>query len=127
MQKRLMNLKILLPFHVFARATDVLRIVAHTEAGSFSLFPHRPDCTAALAPGILSYETQAEGEVHVAVDQGVLIKIGQEVVVSVRRAMAGADLAQLREAVEKDFLVVDKQETHVRSLLAKLDSSFLGR
>ena len=127
MQATLMNLKILLPFHVFAQAADVLRIVAHTEAGSFGLLPNRLDCVAALVPGILTYETRSGGEVHVAVDEGMLIKVGPDVVVSVRRAMGGADLGQLRAAVEREFLVIDEHERDVRSVMAKLETGFLRR
>ena len=89
--------------------------------------PHRLDCVAALVPGILVYETRADGEVYVAVDEGVLIKVGQEVVVSVRRAMRGADLGQLREAVEREFMVLDEHERDVRSVMTKLETSFLRR
>ena len=71
MQPARMNLKILLPFRIFAEKTGVSRIVAETREGSFGLLPHRLDCVAALAPGILVYETEAEGEVYVAVDEGV--------------------------------------------------------
>ena len=99
-----MNLKILLPFQVFAEKTGVSRIVAETREGSFGLLPHRLDCVAALAPGILIYEHEAEGEVYVAVDEGVLVKTGPDVLVSVRNAIAGTDLGQLREAVEREFL-----------------------
>ena len=127
MQPTLMNLRICLPFHVFAQAGDVLRVVAQTHAGSFGLLPHRLDCVAALVPGILMYETRAEGEVYVAVDEGVLIKVGPDVVVSVRRAMGGADLDQLREAVERDFLNLDEHERDVRSVMAKLETGFLRR
>ena len=98
MPPTLMNLKILLPFQIFAEETGVSRIVAETPAGSFGLLPHRLDCVAALAPGILTYETEAEGEVYVAVDDGVLVKTGQDVLVSVRRALRGTDLGQLRES-----------------------------
>jgi hypothetical protein len=66
-----MNLKVLLPFQIFADKTGVLRIVAETREGSFGLLPHRLDCVAALAPGILTYETTSDGEVFVAVDEGV--------------------------------------------------------
>ena len=52
-----MNLKVLLPFQIFAEKTGVSRIVAETREGSFGLLPHRLDCVAALAPGILTYET----------------------------------------------------------------------
>src|ERR1017187_9142139 len=79
-----MNLKILLPFEIFTEKTDVSRIVAETRDGSFGLLPHRLDCVAALAPGILIYELEGQGEVYVAVDQGVLVKTGPDVVVSVR-------------------------------------------
>lgn len=122
-----MNLKILLPFEVFADKTGVSRIVAETSEGSFGLLPHRLDCVAALTPGILIYETPSEGEVCVAVDEGVLVKTGPNVFVSVRRALAGAGLAQLREAVEREFLAMDEQEQSVRSVMAKLESGFLRR
>ena len=69
---------------------------------------------AALAPGILTYETDADGEVFVAVDEGVLIKTGSDVLVSVRRALGGTDLGQLRAGIEREFLTLDKNEQSVR-------------
>jgi len=122
-----MNLKVLLPFQVFAEKTGVTRIVAETREGSFGLLPHRLDCVAALTPGILIYEDEAEGEVYVAVDEGVLIKTGSDVLVSVRNAIAGMDLRQLREAVEREFLNLDEREQRVRSVLAKMESGFIRR
>lgn len=122
-----MNLKILLPFKVFAEKSDVLRVVSETSAGSFGFLPHRRDGVAALEPGILIYETAADGEVFVAVDGGVLVKTGADVRVSVRRAMGGADLGQLRQAVEQEFLALDAHEQNVRSVLVKLETGFLRR
>ena len=103
MNSELMNLRILLPFQIFVEKKGVSRIVAESREGSFGLLPHRLDCVAALEPGILTYETEAEGEVYVAVDEGILIKTGQDVLVSVRDAIFGTDLSQLQEAVEKDY------------------------
>jgi len=122
-----MKLKVLLPFQVFAEKTGVSRIVAETREGSFGLLPQRLDCVAALAPGILIYEDEAEGEVYLAVDEGVLIKTGPDVLVSVRNATAGTDLRQLREAVEREFLHLDEREQSVRSVLAKMESGFIRR
>ena len=127
MPPTLMNLKVLLPFQIFAEKTGVSRIVAETREGSFGLLPHRLDCVAALAPGILIYETEAEGEVYVAVDEGVLVKTGPDVLVSVRRALGGTDLGQLRDAVEQEFLTLDEHEQSVRSVMAKLEAGFLRR
>ena len=122
-----MNLKILLPFKVFAEKTGVSRIVAETQAGSFGLLPNRLDCVAALTPGILIYQTDADGEVFVAVDGGVLVKTGADVLVSVRRAMSGASLGQLRQAVEQEFLTLDEREKSVRRVMVKLETGFLHR
>jgi F-type H+-transporting ATPase subunit epsilon len=122
-----MILKVLLPFHIFAEKTDVLRIVAETREGSFGILPHRLDCVAALAPGILTYETTSDGEVFVAVDEGVLVKTGPDVLISVRRALGGTDLGKLREAVEREFLTLDEHEQDVRSVLAKVEGDLIRR
>ena len=121
-----MKLKILLPFQVFADKAGVSRIVAETRAGSFGLLPHRLDCVAALTPGILTYETVEDGEVFVAVDEGVIVKAGSDVRVSVRRALAGSDLGQLRAAVDREFLTLDDQERSIRTTLAEMESDLIS-
>lgn len=122
-----MKLKILLPFQVFAEAEGVKRIVAETPQGSFGLLPHRLDCVAVLAAGILTYETETGGEIYLAVDEGVLVKAGADVLVSVRNAVGGMDLGKLRETVEREFMELDEGEKQVRAVLAKLESGFLRR
>ena len=123
----LMSLKILLPFQVFAEKTGVSSIVAETSEGSFGLLPHRLDCVAALVPGILTYRTAADGEVLVAVAECVLVKTGLDVLVSVRRAMVGTDLGQLRADLEQEFLTLNEQEQRVRSLGEKMEAGLLLR
>jgi F-type H+-transporting ATPase subunit epsilon len=122
-----MNLKILLPFQIFAQETAVSRIVAQTREGSFGLLPHRQDCIAALAPGILAYQSASGGEIFVAVDEGVLIKSGIDVFVCVRRALGGLQLGQLREAVERDYISIDEHEQTTRSALAKMEGDLIQR
>jgi F-type H+-transporting ATPase subunit epsilon len=122
-----MHLKVLLPFQVFLDKTDVASIVAETREGAFGFLPHRLDCVASLAPGILTLETAVDGEVFLAVDEGVLIKTSTDVLISVRHAIIGTDLGQLHEAVEKEFLALDDQALQVRAVMAKLESGFLHR
>jgi F-type H+-transporting ATPase subunit epsilon len=122
-----MNLKVLLPYQIFAEKIGVARIVAETRHGSFGLLPHRLDCVAALAPGILIYETGGEGIVYVAVDEGVLVKTGTDVLVSVRNAIGGTNLGQLREAVKREFLTLDKQEQSVRAVMAKMETGLISQ
>ena len=122
-----MNLRVLLPFGVFAEKADVMRVVADTTDGSYGLLPHRLDCVAALVPGVLTYETKNGGTVYVGIDQGVLVKSGDQVTVSVRRAVGGTDLGKLKDAVERDFLKLDEQERNVRMAVAKMESGLMGR
>ena len=122
-----MNLKVLLPFQVFIEKTDVSRIVAETREGSIGFLPHRLDCVASLVPGILIYESKPDGEVCVAIDEGVIVKNGLNVLVSVRRAIGGSDLEKLHALVEQEFLTLDEQEKSVRSVMAKLETGFLRR
>jgi F-type H+-transporting ATPase subunit epsilon len=105
----------------------VSRIVAETHEGSLGLLPHRLDCVAALAAGILIFESKMEGETYVAVDEGVLVKTGSDVLVSVRNAIAGTDLGQLRKAVQREFIHLDDQEKNVRSVLAKMEGDLMRR
>ena len=127
MNSALINLRILLPFQIFAEKKGVLRIVAEGREGSFGILPHRLDCVAALEPGIFTYETEVEGEVYVAVDEGVLIKTGQDVLVSVRDSIFGTDLSQLQEVVEKEFLTLDETEQKIRLVMAKLEIGLIRR
>jgi F-type H+-transporting ATPase subunit epsilon len=123
----LINLRILLPFQIFAEKTGVTRIVAETSHGGFGLLPHRLDCVAALTPGILTVATDADGEIFIAIDEGMLIKTDLDVTISVRRALGGKDLSQLRDAVERDFLNRDEKEQNLRAVMAEIETSLLSR
>jgi len=122
-----MNLKILLPFQVFADLKGIKRIVAETFQGSFGLLPQRLDCAASLAPGILLYETETGNVVYIAIDEGILVKAGPNVLISVRNAIGGAELGNLHKAVEQEFKNIDEQEKKVRSVMAKLELGFIRR
>ncbi|WEN16570.1 F0F1 ATP synthase subunit epsilon [Rhodanobacter sp. AS-Z3] len=122
-----MRLEVLLPYGVFLEQNDVSRIVAETSDGSLGLLPHRLDCAAALVPGILTYATQQNASVYIAVDEGVMVKAGDDVLVSVRRAIGGKDLGELQEAVKREFLTVDEQQRSVRAALDRLESGLMSR
>ncbi|MEB0140631.1 MULTISPECIES: F0F1 ATP synthase subunit epsilon [unclassified Undibacterium] len=122
-----MQLTVLLPTHVLLSVSGVLRMVVETIEGSFGILPQRRDCVAALCAGMLTYQTAEEGEVFVAVDAGVLVKCGSEIRVSVRRALQSRDLHQLQQAVQQDFRRLDEDEQHLRTVMMKLENSFLHR
>lgn len=120
-----MHLRILLPHKVFADIKNVGRIVVETTAGSYGILPQRLDCTAALVPGILTYQTANEGEKYIAVADGILIKADREVLVSVRNAIGDAPLGALRTLVAKEMKQLDKIEINARTVMAKLETAFM--
>jgi F-type H+-transporting ATPase subunit epsilon len=121
-----MHLKVLLPSRIFLDLERVSRIVAETRKGSFGLLPHRLDCVAALVPGILA-STWGDHTAYLAVDQGVLVKSGADVMVSVRQAIQGTTLSELHETVKREYLSLDRQERDVREAVARMESALLGR
>jgi F-type H+-transporting ATPase subunit epsilon len=122
-----MQLKVLIPACVFLEQNRVTRVVAETHHGSFGILPHRLDCVAPLSPGILTFEIGNGNEAFLAVDEGILVKTGDQVLVSVRNAIGGADLGKLRQTVEQEFLSLDERAKSVRTVLVKLESDFARR
>ncbi len=122
-----MHLKILLASEVFADQDGVSSVIAETRDGSFQLLEHRLDCVAALVPGILTYLPKDNAPVYLAVDEGVLVKTGADILVSVRQAIGGTDLGQLYDEVKRTFLTLNEEERNVRDVLARMDSGFVGR
>ncbi len=120
-----MRLKILLPTQILIDQ-EVMKVVAEAENGSFCILPKHIDFVAALIPSIFSFESNA-GEEFLAIDEGVLVKCGAEVMVSSRNAVRGAVLGELKRAVEQQFRVLDERENQARSVLAKLEADLVSR
>ena len=122
---QLMQLQVLLPFKVFGSYDAIESIVLETPTGAFGLLPHRRDCVAALEPGILTITAKGQNPDYMAIDEGVMVKNGQQVWVSVRNAHTDVDLETLRESVKTVFLTLTEQEREVRAVLARLESGFM--
>jgi len=83
------HLKIILPSQVFVEINDVKSMVVECVNGPHGFFPNILECTAKVVPGILMYESHATGATYIAIDEGVVVKNGKEVHVSVRDAIGG--------------------------------------
>ena len=119
-----MKLKILLPTHVLFEG-EVTKVTAEAQNGSFCLLPKHVDFTAALAPGLLSFELKEKGEEFLAVDEGILVKCGQDVFISTTNAVRGKRLGSLKQTVEDQFKSMDEQENKIQLALSKLEASFI--
>jgi F-type H+-transporting ATPase subunit epsilon len=121
-----MRLKVLLPTQILLDEA-VSKVTAEAQNGSFCLLPAHIDFVAALVPGLLSFGTKKGKEVFLAVDEGVLVKQGQNVSISTRNAVRGEDLGRLRKTVEEEFKVLDDREKTARSAMAKIEANFVRR
>ena len=119
-----MRLKLLVPTEVLVDQR-VTKIITEDENGSFCLLPHHIDFLAALVPGLLSFEDENGKEQFAAIDEGLLVKRSDEVLVSVRQAVRGGDLGQLRRTVSEQFAILGDRERAAHSAVAKLEASFL--
>ena len=121
------TLKILLPYKVFDIKEDVKSIIVETTLGSYGILPNRRDCVMILEPGILTYETKGKVEEYIAVDAGILVKTGEEVIISVRNANGGVDLEKLHKSVENEVYKINEEEEIDRTFLKELESSFVNK
>lgn len=121
-----LRLRLVIPTEILVDAV-VRKVLAEGPEGSFCLLPRHIDCAAVLVPGLLAYETTEGVEHHVAIDDGILVKCADEVLVSTRRGVAGGVLGSLRDSVADAFAAEDEHEYAARTALLKLEGSFIRR
>jgi len=118
------NLRILLPQRVAVDQT-VNKVTATGEDGSFCLLPRHVDFVATLVPGLLAYTDRSGEETIVAIDRGVLVKCGDEVLVSSPRVIGGRPLGELQRAVDEQFSALDERQRRAQAALGKIEADFV--
>jgi len=121
-----MNLRIMLPSEVLIE-TEAAKIVAEAQNGLFCLLEHHVDFTTALSPGLLSYQTPQGENVLLAMDVGILVKKGSDVIISTRNAVRGPDLGHLKQVVEEQYRELDDREKKARAAAARLEADLVRR
>ncbi len=117
-----MHLQVVLPTKILLEL-DVLKVNAEAENGMFCLLPHHLDFVATLAPSLLSVISSEDEETFLAIDQGILVKQGDRVIVATQHAVQDGDLGMLKQTIEQQFHLIDEREKIARSVLAKLEIS----
>lgn len=118
-----MMLKLILPSGVLLQQ-EAVKVVAEAQDGSFCLLPRHVDFVAALVPGILALTAPDGDEAFFAVDEGILVKRGPEVLVSTWNAVQGK-LGELRQAVRAQFRELNEDELKARRALDRIEASLL--
>jgi len=120
----MINLKILLPDKTFLKR-EVKKITAEAENGWFCLLSKHVDFTTSLTPGILMLTTPEGKDILLAIDEGILVKYGEKVIISTRNAIEGEDLGELKDRVEEIFIKTDEREKDAQTALSKLEADFV--
>lgn len=120
---RQLHLKLLTPTQVVVDA-PASKILAEAANGYFCLLPRHVDFVAALVPGVFTYWAH-EHEHLLAVDEGTLVKCGDQVLVSVRNAVHGTSLDRLKDLAEREFRVRGDREHQAHTALARLEAGVL--
>jgi F-type H+-transporting ATPase subunit epsilon len=121
---RSMHLRVQVPLEAVVDA-EVGKVIAEGTDGWFCLLPRHVDLVTSLVAGVLVYEDLEGRERFVAVDEAVLVKCGEEVLVASPRAVAGAELGQLQATIEELVRVRDEREALTRAAMRKLEATFL--
>ena len=120
----MIDLKILLPDKTFLKR-EVKKVTAEAENGWFCLLPKHVDFTTSLTPGILMLTTSEGKDILLAIDEGILVKYGEKVIISTRNAIEGEDLGELKDRVEEIFIKIDEREKDAQTALSKLEADFV--
>lgn len=119
-----MRAKVVLPSGVLLNE-PVTKIVAEAPHGSFGLLVNHIDMVTTLVPGILALSAPDGSEIFIAVDEGVLVKRGHEVLISTRGAVVGR-LGELRQMIQEEFHDRDVEEQQARAALERLEAGMMG-
>lgn len=118
-----MRVKLVVPSGVLLEQ-EAVKVVAEAQDGAFCLLPRHIDFVAALVPGILGL-TSADGEeTFVALDEGILVKHGPEVLVSTWNAVQGR-LGELQQSVLGQVRALGEEEQKARLALDRLEASLV--
>ncbi len=118
-----MRLLVTLPARI-AVDRKVDRVLAEGVNGSFGLLPRHVDMVTELVPGLLAF-TGGDTEEYLAIDGGVLAKVGDTVMVATTAAVGSTDLGDLRRVVAESYRKVEEGEQSARAALARLESEIV--
>lgn len=121
-----MRLLVISPEKVQLRA-DVKKVTAEGRHGVFTILPKHIDYAVLLQRSILTYEPEdeEEGPGYVAVDGGVMVKVGDQVRISTQDAIPGRSLEEMERTVRESFHKRSEGDRRSRTALARIESQIL--
>ena len=117
-----MKLRVLVPQKILLEQ-EANKITADSLHGVFTVLEHHIDCTCLLPPGVIIIKN-LDTETFVANDEGVFLKKGNTVDISIRRGIICDSLENIDELVEREFLERSETQKKLRTALTRLEINF---
>ncbi len=117
----LISLKIITPLEVF-NVENVSKIKTEGLEGHFTILPNHADYVSSITTSIFSFEKNGKTE-YFDVDGGILVKYGNCVDFSIRHAIRGKDLGDLKHQMDIAFKEMDEEDKKTRTALASLEGN----
>ncbi|PHQ25909.1 ATPase [Marinobacter guineae] len=103
------------------------KLFAVAENGAFGMLPNHIDFVTSLVPSVLILTLEHGSEQIFGIDEGILVKKGDQVDIAIRRGVLGKDLDSLQDSVRRNFIEVDEDERVARSALSRLEAGMVRR
>ena len=115
-----MKLKVTSPIGIVLRA-EIQKIDFEALDGHFTILPRHVDFVSALSPNIVCYQTTDEQMHYMACNRGIFVKKGNNVYLSVHKAVLSESLDDLSQTIQVEFKNDDEQRKEVNTAMAKLE------
>ncbi|MBD3419305.1 MAG: F0F1 ATP synthase subunit epsilon [Chitinivibrionales bacterium] len=115
-----MNVDVMTPTSVLVSESAV-KVRVEAVGGSYSVLPAHIDFVALLEPGIIELHMASQEQKLIASDQGVMVKRGAEVKISLHNGLLGERLGELQKTVEQHYRSLSDREQKNRMALARLE------
>ncbi len=120
-----MQIKLVLPYRTLLDQ-PVDKITAPGTKGTFQILPKHVDVVWSLQPGILTLTTNNK-DAYFAIQQGTLVKEGDEVSISTFQAVKGETLEKLHQSLMESYQKQDEREKKANEVLIKLETDTIRR
>ena len=101
--------------------TQINKVTFETATGYYTLLPHHVDFVASLTAGITAYVPENETEKYAACHQGIVVKKGDVVTISVQGAVLGPTLSELQDLIKKEFKQNEEKRKELNTAMARLE------
>ncbi|HNW34860.1 MAG TPA: hypothetical protein PKM25_08010 [Candidatus Ozemobacteraceae bacterium] len=121
----LMTVRVRTPTRLVIATEGIRALKCETDTGRRTIEPRRLDGVVALIPGILTLRDASGKFIELAIDEGLLLKAGSAVTVSVRHAIRAEGKEPLQQALHTELMRIRSMETDLRSALTDLETRFM--